>query len=292
MAMLKPAVRDLVALAEATRSSGRIVFWYRNGNIPFKDLRIAWKAAGLPDSLLPALPAPETALRRALKALQEKRRLVRPLKKRGEWAVVEERTNTESDDLAYEVECQVKLNVISEVVVTPKDADKSLRKEIETTYAEHLSQLSPEDASSWLVNLAVVAGGVCLRPEGGGVYFNPQWGLAQWDRFVDVIRNVSTYKVYQIPAVKGDAEAMAAIIDSVVREAQAEVAKIAKELEEGDLKGKALQARRDTGKQVAAKIAQYEKLFGTKLPDLHASFDDLEVKITTAELALTTEDDK
>jgi len=278
---------EIYAVPDAERA-GAIVYWRLSGTVDALKLTEAWQDAGLADALLPETPTPDAALRRAVYEQKARRRLVRKLPNGKGWAIVEEKI--EGDDLAYAVGLRVTLNKIGRVALHA-DEDKSdlasvqvIGGEIVNAFDQHLDHFSASDISAWLVHFAAKCGAVSLR-ERGGIYFVPRDTLPYWRKAVAAIASASDHSCYEIPALKSD-EAVDAILDAVMREAQSATDAMADELETGELQARALCNREEQCTAILAKLKQYEALLGRNMGTLTARVDDLKADIAIAALAV------
>lgn len=265
-------------LAEA----GCVSYWRLSGAVDLGKLRSAWQDAGLDSQLLPASPSPETALRRSVSDLRAKRRLVRPLARRGAWAIVDERVDKGTNTIDWHVTCRVTL-AGGRVVIEPATHD--LYDKVHTGYRQHLAELAPEDVSAWLVSLASREKAAALR-DTGGVYFVPRPSMDFWRRATDAIRAASNHKIFRIPAMK-NAEAVEAILDAVTEEAGRETAIMEAELlETGDdaLGLRAIDTRSARCAEVLEKVAAYEELLGVKMDTVRQRVEDLRAGLAAAAL--------
>jgi hypothetical protein len=268
---------------------GAVVYWNGTGAAKYDPLRQAWEAAGLDAGLLPDLPSPETALRRAVRSLQEQHLLTRPLARRGKWAIVQERIvqgGQGGQDLAFSTEAKVELVAGGQLRIEPDDVEQGLREKIQKQYQFHLQHLTTEDISSWLVGMAAYVSATSLR-RNGGFYFVPPSGLSVW-RIIEKVLNESTgYVLYEIPAGRGLSLARA-VLDSLTHEMKATVEDMDRELIEANLGGRALRARSSSCDALLQKVSEYEPVVGRTLDEVRQLLGDLQMRLTAAAL-MTTE---
>jgi hypothetical protein len=280
----------MIVTPEALGSAGAVSYWRLSGPMTLDALRKEWVAEGLDPELLPKAPSQETALGRAVRELQHKRRLVRPLARRGAWAVVEERVREET--LGYRTLVSVKFAAGPQV--TQEDASfpefSELHDAIHANYRRHQGELSGEDISAWLVGLADRNNAVGLR-DTGGIYFVPRPAVDFWRRVTRVVHKLSAHKVFNIPAMKND-EAVAAISDAVAQEAE----RLAHVLESdlaatGDdaLGERALRSRAAQCAVTLEKVAAYEALLGVSLDTVRARVEGLKSNVAAAILIAGSE---
>jgi len=282
-------VNDLVVTPEMVEEAGVISYWKLNGPVALDKLTAAWGKLGLDPKSLPAAPAPETALRRAVAELGGRRRLIRPLAKRGAWAIVDERVHGEKH-LDYTEVARVfwKNNGIDFEL-----ADFDLRHKIRGAFDRTRDELAGEDVSTWLVRRAEAVQAVSLR-DAGGVYFIPRQHADYWRKVAMAVEIASKdHHVYKIPAMN-NADAVAAILDAVTTEAaaatkamQAELAKVGEEA----LGKRALNSRGSACVRLLAKIETYEGLLGIRMDAIKTNVESLRADVASAALLAQAEAD-
>ena len=266
---------------------GAIVWWVLNGNIDHGSLVTALANAGIGAELMPPPVSADCALRRAVKAQEEKRFLARPLGRGTGWALVRELVTEKGESLSHETVCKVKLTEAESIEATP--SDHPLAAEIRVGYDAARFAYTPQDISAWVVRVAESLHALRLR-EKGGVYFVPSNALPLWQSLVAAIRTAhGGHDLYEVPAMKSE-EAVKAILDAVVREAEEEATSMRTELTDGALGGRALNGRADRCADIKAKVEQYEELLGVTQTALRAELDKLRSDLTVAALAAMGDD--
>lgn len=273
-----------IMATEALPMAGALVYWRLEGSLDPQELEVLWAKAELPAGLLPAPPAPSTALQRAMKGLTSKRTLVRPLDGRGALALVAERAD--KDDLEHHVTLKVRLDAANRPIFEP--AEHKLAPMIREEYDRQLDLCSAQDIGTWLCVVVRKFDGVGLR-EGGGFYYIPADQLARWDAAVAAIRRISAHQLFQIPAMRSD-EAVAAILDALEQEATTEAKRMEDELASATLGGRALTGRVSHCEAVEAKIGRYEALLGGSLETLRARLETLRGALAVAAIQADTSD--
>jgi len=286
--------QQIFAVPDAEQA-GAIVYWRLAGTVDAARLTESWLEAGLAESMLPETPTPDAALRRAVYEQKARRRLVRKLPSGKGWAIVSESVAT--GELKYSVDIRVFLNKIGrikfEIPETPEcDEDEhtgrranldAICQQVEGAYYQHLDEFTASDISAWLVRFATKCGAVSLR-ERGGIYFVPRTTIGSWRLAVGAVKLASAHHCYEIPALKSS-DAVDAILDAVVREAQAATDEIQEEMGKGDLQSRALINRAERCDSMLSKLKQYEDLLGANLGEIAKRVDDLKADITIATLA-------
>jgi len=273
-----PGVTITPDLAEC----GAVSYWKLKGVVDAAALAAAWSDEMLDHALLPVPPSGDTALGRAVHELAGKRRLVRPLAKRGDWVIVDE--EIVGTTLTYTNECRTHWDSQRSCPsVTPQN--HPLASKILANFTRVQTELSSEDISAWLVRLATKMSAISLR-DTGGVYFVPRKGMEFWRSVVRALQAASQHRLFKLPAMK-NAEVVEAVIDAVTAEAEAEAAVMEAELaKEGDdaLGARALTGRATRCEAVLAKVSTYEVLLGVKLDALRARMETLKADLATAAL--------
>jgi hypothetical protein len=126
-----------------------------------------------------------------------------------------------------------------------------------------------------------------LRTSGGFYYIGPDY-LEQWRLMASAITESSAHKIYEIPALDVGS-AMDALLASLKREAEQEVAAIRKDLETLDLGVKALQTRATRSTAMIDKVTYYEQLLGASQADLQAKLGKLRADVGRALLLAQAE---
>ncbi len=313
---------DRVFAVEEGEGAGRIVYWVLKGAVDPDQLAAAWASAGLDPDDLPALPAPSTALNRAVKGLQKGRTLVRPLAGDG-YAVVRETASGEALD--YEATLRVRLDAVSRVTFssdstvacdcgwaqkTGPERAKSLHArgcrfrvasdaageahplaaQVRAAYSAALNEHESSDVASWLVRvLARRCDAVTLRDK-GGVYYVPPFKMPAWLAVVGALRSVSAHKLFGIPALS-NRDALEAVLDAVEREAADAADEMGAELLEAVGEGGKPRVSERVGKarvarcdEVEAKVGRYEAMLGTRLDSIRERLGDLRANLGAAML--------
>lgn len=290
---MNTASASFVVTPEASEIAGAISYWRLSGSVGLSNLAIAWAAQGLDAKLLPEPPANETALGRAVRDLQAKRRRVFPLARRGAWVVKDESVTFDGEDVTHVRVATVKFKdggPVIEAGEASAEAFAVVSALIHEGFSRACVELAPEDISAWLIGLANDNASVSLR-ESGGIYFLPRTATDFWRKVVRAVESCSGHRIFQIPAMK-NSEAVNAIFDAVVSEANRAVAAIETELlAEGDdrLGARALESRAAACDAMLTKIAGYETLLGVPFDLMRSRVDDLRASVVAA--SLRTDDD-
>ncbi len=282
--------RDQYVISEVVETSGAVAYFRVATETQLSTLADAWRKEGLDAALLPKPPEDLVALGRAVNAMAEKRRLVRPLERRGAWAIVEE-TVKQGEPPTYRTLVTVRqaagapqINMVDATGLEWAQLSTSIDKD----FLSARNTLAHHDISSWLIDLAYSNGAVSLR-ESGGVYFIPRQAMDLWRKIVTAV-DASGSSVFTIPAMR-TAEAVAAITDAITQEAVGIAAKIEAELiATGDsaLGQRAIKTRIKESEALLAKLATYEELVGRQL-EIRERITTMQGNAAALLLSVTTE---
>lgn len=264
------------------QSTGCIVWWRLAGTVQVSVLQDAWKQANLPEELLPEPPTQHTALGRAMSELAERRRLVRALKGRKGWGVVEETAT----DTTLDYQLNLKARIADGALMLEPDTGK-LADEVKVQFASYSSAYTITDTSALLCSLVKRLKAVPLR-DTGGVYFVPRDQVPELRRAVEALKTVSDHRVFEVPALKSD-EAVEAILAALISEADKETSEMETEFDTAELGGRALRTRAGRAESLLAKVKEYETLLGTNLQAITERVAGLKDALVTAALAADTD---
>jgi len=271
-------------------SAGAITYWRLSGPVALDVLRRAWLNEGLDEELLPAAPEPEIALRRAVNAQAGRRRLVRPLSRRGAWVIQDEdivESNGRQTARHTDV-CVIRWTDAPGQPFSIESADApfgvytQVHDAVIAEYQSALGQLDQHDVSAWLVERASALDATGLR-DTGGIYFVPQPGVATWRKMIAALTVATgdTHKVFRIAALR-DQDAVAAILDAITQEASQEIVKFQEVINSGEVGARGLRARGKDCENVLAKVERYENLVGSRLDGLRANIEAMQASIAAA----------
>jgi len=277
---------SIVAVTDAHADScGAVVWWRLSGEVPVDRLAAAWQLRGLDPDLLPGEPSPAKRVRRAVDQVARARlgrHLVRPLVGPSSWAVVDETAT--ADDLDYRIAFRARLDGDDLEVDGPVQYAEQLRD----AYEHHRAHLSSNDVSKWLLDAMARLRAVGLR-QGGGIYFVPRDRVPELRTIASVLADVSGHEVYEVPALKSD-EAVRAILHAVLDEADQELGRIGREMEDGELGERALKGRQRRCGDLLDKVADYERLLGESMDGIRERVTGLQAEIVAAALAAGAEE--
>ena len=286
-ASLVMATKEQLIVTDMTISAGAISYWRVASDTNLTTLAAAWEKHGLDAAQLPTPPKDEVALGRAVNSLTEKRRLVRPLARRGAWAIVDE-TVVEGQAPKYSTRVIVRF-AEGQVDVEIEDAAYSemtdLRSKIDVAYASARNTLAHHDVSSWLLDIAYSKLGAVSLRDSGGVYFIPRMNVEAWNKIANALEEAGS-TIFRIPAMR-TAEAVAAITDAITAEAADMAQKIEDELlktGEEALGKRALNTRVKESMALLEKLSTYEELIGKQL-DVRKRVELLSANITSLALS-------
>jgi hypothetical protein len=259
---------------------GAVVFWSLSEWTSRERLQEGLAAAGLGAFMLvPRQPA--AALRDALEEiLGGPRVLVRPLRSRDGFAVVEEDRGEHGNH--YHQRLGARVGEDGALSFAPEDERAGA---VRAAYERQRGLLRAARVSGALVAILEALGGTRLRP-GGSVYWLPPHRLDEWQgvaRAVEASGEGRANAVYVLRH-RMDADAVRAVRDAVVAEVQAEATRIHDEVMTGELGGRALETRRARARELCDKISLYEDLLDVGLEGLRAAVDLADQAATAAVL--------
>lgn len=299
------AIADVMAISDvSSEAAGAIVLWRLSGETSFEALKAGFAAQGLGEKLLPELPSPEVALRRAVRAQESKRVLVRRLPGGAPgYAIVNEQAiegdGSASAPLRYDIGLQVRLIQGGLTFSSPpgsgqQERENILAAEIQATFEAGKQRLEATDTAGWLCEMVRVVSAVPLR-DTGGVYFVPRYTLPLWRRIVAALKGASATFVAEIPALRSS-EAVDAILDSLRREADQFIGTMEAELAEAaatpdGMGGRAIKTRLNRCEETVSKLGTYERLLGVKVDEVRSRVEVLQANLAAAALIANSRED-
>lgn len=278
------AVRD----EDLNQEAGRVVYWSIHGDI---NLAILTANVGnlLAPEMLPPKRGPQQVFTAAVKSMEERRLLARPLANRAGIAIVREEEGDQTN--AYHTLCTAHLHTcpVGVVSVETTPHDHPLREEIQRRFDSQMNLLPSSKVGAWLVTVAEEAcDGVSLRPS-GGFYFIPRHAVGVWKAVSDALRPLGV-ETFQIPAVTSE-DAVRAVSAAVTREAQVLLDEVGAALEAGTLGARALTNREGDLKIIESKMKLYENLLGVSLDGVRDKLEDVQANLAAAALTRLSDEE-
>lgn len=285
---METAAKIIAAPGATIESAGALTYWSLTGETDHAKLSAELIDLGIERGELPPLPSPAVAFYRAVQRQGKVqhpafRRFVRQSKKeRHTYHIVDE---TEDDaGLNLGVNLKVALKV-GNVVHGQGDDPSGLTEQITKDYMRALVTLTHNDVSAWLTKRVNDCDCLSLRPS-GGFYFIPRTSLQRWRKIVRALHQTTPFRVFEIPAMPAD-ETVDAVVDAMLREANAEIEQVQADVQGGELGAKALTTRARRCEAMAQKVERYETLLDRRLEDIS---DKLEmVRAASVAAALVAE---
>ncbi len=274
------AVRGLTIATDSTASSGVITWWRLAGNVSFQELHDAWVAAGMDPDELPSPPSDRVCFKRALERSFPSHAIRQSPD--GSITVVAESFEKGEDGVQRPTYTSMLTAWLGE------EDDICFDREIEdhtiafvgAKFAEASVTLEHTEISSWLVRKASEHASVPLR-DTGGIYFVPLSHVDRWQKLTAALTSVSAHTVAVIHAMRTE-DAARAILDAVVTDATVDLTKLQRDFADTDKKARWWQSRAAKLTAIRNRVGTYEELFATKLPELRATFEQLEAVISIA----------
>lgn len=282
---------NVIAIQDAPDNTvGAIVWWRLSGRTGHDYLVSALTEAGVDENVIPFAVAPGEALSRAIRSCADKRILARPLGRNAGWALVRE--TVENEDLEYETLLKAKLDKAGDTAKLQVDSvDLPLVAKVQTAYHYALSGLTTQDISTWLSRTVMPhLNAVALR-KGGGIYFIPRDRMADLRRVTEGL-NVANpdHDVYEVPAMHSE-EAVRAVMDAVIAEADVDLEFMENEFERGDLGERALRNRQSKCGRMLTKLDAYERLLGQSMDNVRDRVERFQAEVVTAAMMAGADED-
>lgn len=280
----------LIALPEAAAFTGSVVYWRLKGSVDWDELEQSWEEKDLEQGILPRIPTPEKALKRAFISVSDKDRFVRSLDpKVGGYALVNEKKSGRKLEHGVELTAVITVGEADEVQymeLSFEPSDHPLTEEIHNLWETKMSSLEAPDVSAWLAGpIMQLVRGVPLR-DGGGVYFIPRGHVPIWKDIVQAVSESSDHIFFEIPAASTGGAAAAAILDALTQDVCKAAAKMEVDKEK-ELGKRALKTRIERCSRLIQKVSEYGNLIGDKLENLHEKIGTLQASFSAAILAAT-----
>lgn len=224
--------------------------------------------------LSPKQRTPKAVLHSALRArFANSRRLVRPLKARAAFTVVNERRGLASN--SYDEQRCVSVDDGGSIDVSPWDSE--VYREVLAAYRDEEKSVPGEAVTGILVKALRDLNGIPLKPT-GGVYWIPESRLPQWSRLVAVVEaaglNGEQNAVYVMRTAR-DADAIRAIRDGIVADLESEIAQIKADIDDPAAGEQMLQARVAYAMSLKRRADEYENILGTGLDAMQAKIAEV-----------------
>jgi hypothetical protein len=123
------------------------------------------------------------------------------------------------------------------------------------------------------------------------VYFVPTDKVPMYRTMAQAIGKASQHRMFEVPALKSD-EAVDAILDAVLREADYECTTLETVLDTGSLGKRALKSKVAVCEAMRAKVAGYEALLGRSMTAVQDRIESLKAGVVAAALTLDAEEEK
>jgi hypothetical protein len=264
---------------------GGMAMWVLSEWSDRKPLLAGLTAMGL-EKYCPEPRTPPAALKDALSEIFPlATQLVRPLKDKTGFTVVEESRGNHTNDYHTLVTAKIDQNL--QIEVSPYDA--GLTAKIAGLYNTHLGLLRSMNVGAALVKLLANLHGTTLRP-GGGVYWLPETAIAEWKELTEVIEPAGHGKPNSLYLLRTlmDADAVRTVGDAISGEVMREAARIQREIESGDLGERALESRKEEAQDLAEKVRVYESILHINLNRCSETAESALNSATVAALVLST----
>lgn len=265
MAKAKKNVAGIIA-TETSEGCGLIATWTLGGASDYARLSDAVRASGLDVALVPTPPTADAALTRAVKVA--KTATVRIGKHREGGYLISDVVDG-PDGLPF-LQHRLIATVVGDELrfqgVGAFHADQADAQRIAAEYRATMTELSAQDFSAFLSDLARKHDAVAMKWT-GGVYYVPPAKTESWRKWVAAIEASTRHWFGEVPAMKSE-RAIATILHQLEDETRAAAGDIQVELERtiAGLKGgvgpTALENRLGAVSEMRAKLDRYAQAFG------------------------------
>ena len=283
---------------EMPATAGILVYWSLSGVIDLQDLTEVLEAEGIDPKYHPSGPSVEVAVHRAAESCADARRsgsrtLVRPLRRKGAWDIVQESVvpnEQKGESLEYQALVRVSIEETDdksrpkEVAIRYyEESHKDLSERIHTAFQLYSELMTATDTSVWLTRLlGSYVAGIPLRSR-GGIYFIPRDQVSDWARIVRCVRAVSDHILFEIPALQTD-EAVDAILTAFRQEITSRLSEMEAYLTGDAISTRGLNAWRVVLEQIREKTRHYAEILGVALPDLEERSTTIDGMIAVAKI--------
>lgn len=271
----------LIGLTTDIKGAGQRVDWVLSGSFDPMALDAALTAEGVTEpSLRPELPTACDALKLAMRDFAGKRKLVRPLAHRGQFALVIE--TVQPTGLKHETKITVEVTPIGTLRFTPPDEDPVLVKHVRQLYEENLLGIGATATGEWLSQRVIpFLDGIRLK-ERGGDYYVPPTQVDNYRRIKRALASVSRSRLRGMPVLNCE-DAVEILLEGLAEQFSSECNQLLNEL--NALGERALETRKNKLEALRQKVARYEATLGQKMPALHEQAEEADGIIVAAMLA-------
>lgn len=302
---------NVIAIPTAMKdTAGAIVYWRLSGDVDYDQLKEAWEEAGLPAKLLPSLPSRQVALTRAfrdmVKALSHEDRDIHATKLHSVtesgsnhgWILLENVTKKGSEKVRYEEQFRAYFKGDKTLVFKPENYART--EQLLKDFRANQKVLAQTDVGTWMSQKITQDLTMLTLRDTGGIYFVPRNKMERLAQIKQALEKATDNVVFQIPSLKSD-EAVEALLDALVREAEAEAQSIEKQLEALDddsvddkdkLGARALRSRAAKCDRMTDKVEMFEQILDTRLDALRERMETLQAASVEAAIRLESERSK
>ncbi len=293
---------NVIAIPTAMKdTAGAIVYWRLSGEVEYDKLRVAWEEAGLPAKLLPSLPSRKVALTRAFKEMVKhiswkENRDVQATKHKDGWILLENVTEEGSDKVRYEEQFRAYFEGDDRKLVFKPENYRGTEKLLKD-FQVNQTKLAQTDMGTWMSTKITSDLTMLTLRDTGGIYFVHRDKLERLTKIKEALSNATQNVVFHIPSLKSD-EAVEALLDALVREAETEAKSIEKQLSDLDddsipdkekLGSRALRSRAVACDLMTDKVEMFEELLDTRLDALRERMETLQAASVEAAIRLENE---
>ena len=265
------------------RPDGAFTYWTPAPLIARDDLRQALATVAL-EPFTPPQRRPSAVLRDALEAVAWRRRaglLVRPLAGGNGWEIVAEGQRAEENEYQHRSFARIDRH---EQITT--DLDQLEAAALASWYTRHRDHADGDQITAMLVATIGALQGLTVKR---GFYWVPAHHLDTWRRLRDALQAAGAARI-AIARHAFDPDSLEAVQTALAEEVTTQAGRLLTEIAGESLAAKALETRRRAACDLAAKVARYEAILATTLPQLHAACSEAETAAAAAQLELAARD--
>ena len=274
-----PLTAPLIALDTDTGTSGEIAYWRLGGAISADALSAALESAGIDCPDCPTA-TPATALKRAMEDVARTGSDLVRRHPKGGYIVIHERSDETGEHLEHTegLRCWYEGTRADGRLAFNYPGHK-LCSEIRDRFRFYLGHCTSREICAWLPMVLVHhLDAVSLRP-GGGMYYVPAPTVRQWRKLTAQVSDLSDSRFFAVPALTTD-DAVEAILDGLVNEAQSLADDMDRELERENIGERALDTQHARCDRFLGKLQRYEAILGQKLGHVAEGIVELTCAIT------------
>lgn len=264
--------------------NGATVYWSLRDGANLQQLQEGFSTLGL-DAAIPEELEDSIAVRRALsKVFPTRRTLVRPMERRGKWAVVQETVGQEELEHEHTLTVEAIRADYGQKTVIVQPYLSEWGRPIQDAFMEEKKTLPSSRLGKSLTTVIASLRGISLR-ESGGFYWIPQEGLELWKEVGEVVAAAGGGTLYALKTALDNAT-VSAVCDGLTAQVESEVERLTEEISSGELQKRAIRNRKARARKLDELVSFYSGILGKALNGLTGKVEEINTVVTIAELQL------